>query len=69
MAIVDKIEIREVDREEGWKILEEAAQRDLHMTAKEFLDAWNAGKFSGIADTPEVIRVAMLIPFVQPSKK
>jgi hypothetical protein len=66
MVVVDRIEVQEVDREEGWKILEQAAQRDLRMTARQFLDAWYAGRFADEADTPEVIRVAMLIPFVQP---
>jgi hypothetical protein len=33
------------------------------MSGKEFIEKWDAGQFNGKADTPAVIRVAMLLPF------
>lgn len=39
------------------------AQSRLHMSGKEFIERWDAGKFNGKTDSPAVIRVAMLLPF------
>jgi len=33
------------------------------MSGKEFVRAWNDGKFPDDADRPEVVRVVMLLPF------
>lgn len=57
-------EIREVTGEEAWAILEAAAQRELGISAKDFLGAWEAGKFDDDTERPSVMRVAMLLPFV-----
>ena len=62
-TIRDRAEIRELSLEEGWDLLEKAAQRELHMSAKEFLETWEAGKFDD-PDRPEIMRVAMLLPFI-----
>jgi hypothetical protein len=63
MATIDSVRV--VDDKEGYEILDEAARRYLKMSAKEFLEAWDAGKFSDRVDTPDVMRVASLIPFAQ----
>jgi hypothetical protein len=65
MVMVDQVQVEEVSREEGCRILDDAARRWLDMSAEEFIDAWDAGKFADRADTPEVINVAMLIPFAK----
>lgn len=54
--------IRELSEEEWWELLEENARRYLNMSADEFVNAWNEGKFHGKADNEAVLRVAFLLP-------
>jgi hypothetical protein len=56
------VSTREATPEEGRAILDRAARRHLKMTGPEFVAAWKAGKFTD-TDRPEVVRVAMLLPF------
>jgi hypothetical protein len=51
----------EITDEEMREILEEQAQRNLHLSLAEFLDAWRAGKIEN-PDRPEVIDLLLLIP-------
>jgi hypothetical protein len=53
-----------ISPEEGWQILEELAQRYMHMSAKEFIRAWNAGEIEN-PDRPEVIHVLMMLPLAR----
>lgn len=53
-----------IDRDEGWEILEEMAQRELSMSAREFIRAWQAGEIED-PDRPEVMRVWMLLPLAR----
>jgi uncharacterized protein (DUF433 family) len=55
---------RELSREEGWQLLEKQARLYLGMSAREFVEKWDAGRFEN-PDRPEVLRVAMLLPFVR----
>jgi hypothetical protein len=52
----------EMSRDEGRQLLDEAARRNLGMTAEEFLAAWDAGRFSD-NDSMSVHEVAALVPF------
>ena len=54
----------ELTREEGWELLDREARRCLNMSAAEFIRTWDAGGFPN-PDTPEVLSVAMLLPFVR----
>jgi len=54
----------ELTREEGWELLDREARRYLNMSATEFIRIWDAGGFPH-PDTPEVLSVAMLLPFVR----
>jgi hypothetical protein len=54
----------ELTREEGWALLDREARRYLDMSAEEFIRTWDAGGFPNV-DTPEVLSVAMLLPFVR----
>ena len=63
MAVIETVQVDVVDQAEGFRILDDAARRHLSMTGAEFIEAWDAGKLADRADTPEVIRVVMLIPF------
>lgn len=57
--------IKELTREEGWGLLDKQARRYLDMSAEEFIEAWEAGQFDADPDRPEVMHVAMLLPFVR----
>jgi hypothetical protein len=54
----------ELDRDAGLELLDEAAHRYLGINGEEFVRAWDAGKFED-PDRPEVMRVAMLLPFAR----
>lgn len=53
----------ELSDDEALDLLDRRARHYLHMTGREFIEAWDAGKFKDDADRPEVMRVAVLIPF------
>lgn len=55
---------QELNLDEGWALLEERAQRYLHMSAQDFIRKWDAHEFKD-PDRPEVLRVAMLLSFVR----
>jgi len=50
---------------EAYALLDRAARRYLNMSAKEFIDAWEAGTFDADPDRSEVMYVAMLLPLAQ----
>jgi hypothetical protein len=45
------------------KLFDRQAKLHLRMSGPEFIKRWDTGKFNGKADTPAVMRVAMLLPF------
>lgn len=51
--------------EQAYALLDREAHRYLHMSAQDFILAWNAGKFDEDPDQPDVMYVAMLLPLVQ----
>lgn len=51
--------------EEGREIVDRAARRELGMSGEEFLRRWDRGEIED-PDRPEVIRVAILLPFARP---
>ena len=57
--------VRIIDQEEGIEILDEAAKKYLGISGDEFLKRWDAGEYVGKADTPEIMRVASLIPIAR----
>jgi len=70
MATVDvqpDVRIHEATPEEGREIVDRAARRELGMSGKEFLRRWDAGEIED-PDRPEILRVAMLLPFVRPER-
>ena len=64
MVRQEATEIRELTYEEGWELLDREARRCLDMDAEEFVRAWEAGEFGEPDDRPEVLEVAMLLPFI-----
>jgi hypothetical protein len=61
----DGIEIKFLSKSEAWQMLEDAAQRELGISAKEFIEAWDSGKFDDNPDRPEVMNVAMLLGLIR----
>jgi hypothetical protein len=60
---VDDVKVREVSAEDGRALLDRAARHYLRMSGDEFAAAWEAGSFDDDPDRPEVMAVAMLLPF------
>lgn len=58
--------IHEVSDAEGLAILDNVARHYLNMSGKEFLRAWNEGRFSNGACDSNVAYVSMLIPLAEP---
>ncbi len=58
-------QVRELTQEEGMALLDREAQRYLHMSAEQFMKAWEAGEFDDDPDRPDVMYVAMLLPFAK----
>jgi hypothetical protein len=68
MAVVHQqsdLRVQEVTAKEGREIVDRAARRHLSMSGEEFLKAWDAGVFDDDPDRPEVMSVAMLLPFAR----
>ena len=49
-------------RDEGRKLLDRQARRNLGISRREFVRKWDAKEFKD-PDRPEVMRVAFLLPF------
>ena len=67
MAAIDKRSSGQADElttAEGWAMLDDEARHYLGIDAQEFVRRWDAGEFEH-PDRPEVLRVAMLLPFVR----
>ncbi len=56
--------VRQLSTDEGRRMLDQAAQRYLHMSGAEFLRRWDAGAFDDV-DTPDVVHVGMLVPLAR----
>ena len=54
--------------EEGKQLFDYQARKELGISGDEFLRRWDAGEFDAIADDPdhpEIMELAMLIPFAR----
>jgi hypothetical protein len=54
----------EVTVEEGWEILEKRSRETLGISAREFIERWEAGDIED-PDRSEILSLAFLIPFVR----
>jgi hypothetical protein len=61
-ATEERVEVQTISAADGWSVLEAAAQKHLGMGADEFIRTWDGGGFDGSSDSPNVMRVAMLLP-------
>ena len=57
--------LRGLNRRQGLALLDRQARAHLRMSGEEFVRRWKAGKFVKRADRPEVMRVAVLLPFAR----
>ncbi|ETW93396.1 MAG: hypothetical protein ETSY1_39415 [Candidatus Entotheonella factor] len=57
--------IRQLTKAEGMALLEQESRRYFNMSAQEFIHAWEQGQFDDNTDQPDVMYVAMLLPFVK----
>lgn len=57
-------DVEELPVEEGRRLLDEAAQRNLNMSGDQFIAAWDRGRFSD-PDSLRVQQVAALLPFAR----
>jgi hypothetical protein len=57
--------IRELSLEEGRKLFDEAARFYLKVSGEEFIRSWEGGEYDDDPDRPEVMNVAMLLPFAR----
>jgi hypothetical protein len=57
--------IRMLSRSEGWALLDRHARAELGVSAETFIKRWNAGLYAKRICRPEVMRVAMLLPFAR----
>jgi len=64
VAVEPDVRIHEATPEEGVAIVDQAARRELGMGGAEFLRRWDRGEIED-TDRPEVMRVAILLPFAR----
>jgi len=48
---------------EGFALLDRRARSELGVSGETFIQRWKAGRYANRAHRPEVVRVAMLLPF------
>jgi hypothetical protein len=58
-----KPQIQELTKEQARRMFDRESRRYAKMPGKEFIKKWEAGQFNGKSDAPEIMRVAMLLPF------
>jgi hypothetical protein len=57
--------IRILTRIEGRELLDRRARAELGVSGETFIKRWKAGRYARRANDPEVVRVAMLLPFAR----
>lgn len=66
MTVDADIELRELSPDEACRLLDEKARQYLGITGAEFVKRWRDGAIDPDSD-PNVMRVAMLLPFADES--
>lgn len=57
--------IRMLTRSEGRELFDRRARAELGVSGETFIKRWKAGRYAPRANDPEVVRVAMLLPFAR----
>ena len=58
----DNGHISEVSREEGYEMLNRLTKRYMKLSARDFIDGWEAGRFHDEDEYPEAVRLSLMIP-------
>ncbi|HLK57824.1 MAG TPA: hypothetical protein VKU00_14755 [Chthonomonadaceae bacterium] len=61
----ETIPVEELDKVEGYKMLDEQTQKILGMSAAEFIAEYEAGHLTNGVEDTRVTHLAMLIPFAK----
>lgn len=62
---VDIVPVQELDKAAGYELLDRQSRKVLGMSAADFIREYDAGDLSNGFERPEVMRLAMLIPFAR----
>lgn len=66
MAVAERVPtVQELSEDESRAYFDKQARRLLSMSGEAFLEAWKAGRFPNPDDSPEVMQLVMLLPFVR----
>ena len=57
--------VRTLSPSEGFALLDRRARAELGVSGRTFIERWKAGRYAKRATRPEVMRVAMLLPFAR----
>lgn len=63
MASGKTVTVKQLTPAQGRQLFDRQAKLHLKISGPEFIKRWDMGRFNGKADTPAVMRVAMLLPF------
>ena len=56
---------RVLSREQARELFDRQSRKYLNLSREQFVQKWNAGKFNGESDCPNVIHLALLLPFAK----
>ena len=66
MAVAERIPtVQELSEDESRAYFDKQARRLLSMSGADFIKAWDGGAFPNPDDSPEVMQLVMLLPFVR----
>ncbi len=57
--------VKDLTAEEGWQLFDNAARFYLNISGEEFIRRWDEGYYDEDPDQPEVMSLAMLLPFAR----
>jgi hypothetical protein len=56
---------RVLTREQARELFDRQSRKYLNLSREQFIRKWKAGKFNGESDSPNVIHLALLLPFAK----
>ena len=56
--------VHELTKKEAHELFDRLAQRHLRMSGQEFVDAYNAGKFPDVDESPGIAELVLLLPLM-----
>ncbi len=65
LPVETNVTIEELSRDDGYAMLDRLSKQCCNMGVDDFISAWESGAFDDDPDNPEIMRLVMLLPFVQ----